>query len=84
MRTGYKNEKADKLIDEARLTLDKAKRLELYTEVEGIINDDCAIIYTHAVPLTSAGTKKLQGYKPAFAGPFSIAGGGIRTAHFVE
>ena len=42
LRTGYKNEKADKLIMEARVTLDQAKRKELYTEVENIINDDCA------------------------------------------
>ncbi|MGE0766048.1 MAG: ABC transporter substrate-binding protein [Hyphomicrobiaceae bacterium] len=82
LRTGYKNEKVDKLIGEARLTLDKAKRIELYTEVENLINEDCAIIYTHAVPLTCAGAKRLKGYKPAFAGPFSIAGGGIRTAYF--
>ncbi len=82
LRTGYKNEAADKLIAEARLTLDKSKRMELYTEVESIVNEDCPVIYTHAVPLTSAGSKKLKGYKPAFAGPFSIAGGGIRTAYF--
>jgi len=27
-----------------------------------------------------AGTQKLQGYKPAFTGPFQYAGGGMRTA----
>ncbi len=82
LRTGYKNEAADKLIIEARATRDKAKRIELYTEVESLINDDCAIIYAHAIPLTSAGVKSLKGYKPAFAGPFNISGGGIRTAYF--
>jgi peptide/nickel transport system substrate-binding protein len=82
LRTGYKNEKVDKLIAEARKTLNKNKRLEIYTEVESLVNDDCAIIYTHAVPLTTAGTKRLKGYQPAFAGPFSIAGSGIRTAYF--
>ena len=82
LRTGYKNERADKLIVEARATRDFKKRLELYTEVESEVNDDCSLIYTHAVPLTSAGTKKLKGYQPAFAGPFNIAGGGIRTAYF--
>lgn len=82
LRTGYKNEQADKLILEARATPDKQKRLELYTEVESIVNDDCVQIYTHAIPLTSAGVKSLQGYKPAFAGPFSTSMGGIRTAYF--
>lgn len=82
IRHGFKSERADKLIEEARLTLDRNKRMELYAEVEGIVNDECALIYTHGVPLTSAGSKRLKGYKPAFAGPFSIAGGGIRTAYF--
>jgi peptide/nickel transport system substrate-binding protein len=82
LRHGFASEKADKLIEEARLTLDRKKRLELYAEVEAIVNDECAIIYTHAVPLTSAGNKRLKGYTPAFAGPFSISGGGIRTAYF--
>nr|MCH9671211.1 ABC transporter substrate-binding protein [Gammaproteobacteria bacterium] len=40
-RTGYVNERADKLITEARATKDFAKRKEMYTEVESIINDDC-------------------------------------------
>ncbi len=80
LRHGFKSEKADKLIEEARLTVDRNKRMELYGEVEAIVNDECPLIYTHAVPLTSAGNKRLKGYKPAFAGPFSIAGGGVRTA----
>ncbi len=82
LRTGYKNEQVDKLIIEARATRDNAKRKELYTEVESLVNDDCALIYTHGVPLTSAATKKLKGYQPAFAGPFSISGAGVRTAYF--
>ena len=82
LRCGYKNEKVDKLIIEARATLEKSKRLELYTEVESLVNDDSALIYTHSVPLTTTGTKKLKGYQPAFAGPFNISGAGIRTAHF--
>lgn len=82
LRTGYVNEKADKLILEARATREMSKRLELYTEVESLVNDDCVQIYTHAVPLTSAGVKRLKGYQPAFAGPFNIAGAGVRTAHF--
>ena len=82
LRTGYKNEKADKLIIEARTTADKAKRMELYTEVENLVNEDAALIYTHAVPLTSAATKRLKGYEPAFAGPFSTSGAGVRTAYF--
>ena len=82
LRTGYKNEMADKLILEARATRSFARRHELYTEVESLINDDCTINYLHGVPLTSAATKRLKGYQPAFAGPFSISGAGVRTAYF--
>lgn len=82
LRVGFKSEKADKLIEEARLTLDIAKRKELYTEVDGIVNDEAALIYCHAVPLTSAGVKRLKGYQPAIAGPHSWSGGGVRTAYF--
>jgi len=80
-RTGYHNERADKLILEARATLDFNKRKEMYREVEGIINDDCGFIYTHCVPLTSAAHNRVVDYGPAFAGPYNISGGGIRTAY---
>jgi ABC-type transport system substrate-binding protein len=56
--------------------------LELYTAVENIINQELPLIYTHTVPLLQGGVKNLRGYKPAFAGPFSTARSGIRTANF--
>lgn len=82
LRCGFSNERCDKLIEEARVTLDRNLRKEMYTEVDNIVNDEAALIYSHAVPLTSAGVKNLKGYKPAIAGPHSWAGGGIRTAYF--
>ena len=82
LRVGFKNEKVDKLIEEARLTVDRKKRIELYTEVDTIVNDEAALIYSHTVVLTSAGVKQLKGYAPAIAGPFTWAGGGVRTAWF--
>ena len=45
LRTGYKNEEADKLIIEARATADLKKRLELYTEVESLVNEDLSLIH---------------------------------------
>lgn len=84
LRLGFKNERVDRLIEEARVTLDRAKRMELYAEVDSIVNDEAALIYSHAVPLTSAGVKRLQGYAPAIAGPHSYAGGGVRTAYFAD
>jgi peptide/nickel transport system substrate-binding protein len=82
LRTGYKNEKVDELITKARATRNFEQRMELYTEVESHVNEDAVLIYTHGVPLTSAATKKLKDYTPAFAGPFNIQGAGVRTAYF--
>ena len=83
LRTGYHSKRVDTLIQQARVTRDRRKRLELYTAVENIINEELPLIYTHTVPLLQGGVKNLAGYEPAFAGPFSTARSGIRTAHFV-
>lgn len=82
LRTGYNSERVDGLIQQARITREQQQRLALYTEVENIINEELPLIYTHTVPLLQGGVRNLRGYQPAFAGPFSTAGSGIRTAHF--
>ena len=81
LRTGFKNERADKLILEAQNTLDKGKRHELYMEVENIVNEELPMLYTHYIPLIQAGVKKLKGYQPAFPGPYSTQRAGLRTAY---
>ena len=82
MRLGFKNERVDKLIEEARLLTDREKRKEIYTEVDGIVNDEAALIYSHTIPLISAGVPRLKGYTPTIAGVFTWSGGGVRTAYF--
>lgn len=77
---GFRNERADKLIIEARKTADAKKRLELYLEVENIINDELPRLYTHHLTLMEAGAMNLKGYKPAISGAPSTQGAGIRTA----
>ena len=52
----------------------------MYADVESLVNRDLPMIYTHYVSLLLAGTKKMNGYRPAFTGPFQYAGGGLRTA----
>jgi peptide/nickel transport system substrate-binding protein len=78
--SGFKNEKADKLIAEARQTADKKKRLELYAAIDSIVNDELPILYIHHLTALQAGAMNLKGYQPAISGPFSTRGGGIRTA----
>ncbi len=76
----FGSEKADKLILEARKTADKTKRLELYHQVETIVNDEVPILYTHHLTLLEAGVMNLKGYKPAISGSPNVNGGGLRTA----
>ena len=77
---GFRNDKVDKLIGEARVTSDKQKRLELYTAIESIVNEELPILYIHHLTLLEAGVTNLKDYQPAISGPFSTRGGGIRTA----
>jgi peptide/nickel transport system substrate-binding protein len=82
LRSGYSSKRVDMLIQQARITRDRNQRLQLYTEVENIINEELPLIYTHTVPLLQGGVANLQGYQPAFAGPFSTSHSGIRSAYF--
>ena len=76
----FRNSRADKLILEARRTSDRAKRLDMYAEIDSIINDELPILYLHHLTLLEAGVLHLKGYQPAISGPFSTQGAGIRTA----
>jgi peptide/nickel transport system substrate-binding protein len=77
---GFRNERADKLIVEARQTADPKKRREIYLEVENIINDEVPRLYTHHLTLLEAGAMNLKNYTPAISGAPSTQGAGIRTA----
>ncbi|MCW5748304.1 MAG: twin-arginine translocation signal domain-containing protein [Alphaproteobacteria bacterium] len=78
-RIGYKNEKADQLIHAASKVRDRAKRKQMYADVESLVNRDLPMLYTHYVPTLSAGNRaRVKGYAPSFSGPWSYAGGGMR------
>jgi peptide/nickel transport system substrate-binding protein len=76
----FHNEKADKLIVEARQAADKTKRLELYREVENIINEELPMLYTHHLTLLQAGAMNVKNYTPAISGAPSTTGAGLRVA----
>jgi peptide/nickel transport system substrate-binding protein len=78
--SGFKNERTDKLIAEARQTADKKQRLELYGEIDSMVNEELPLLYLHHLTLRTAGAMNLKGYQPAISGLFSFSGGGIRTA----
>lgn len=78
-RIGYKNEKADQLIVAARQERDRAKRRQMYADVETLVNKDLPMLYTHYVPLLMAGNRaRVKGYEPSFSGPWSYMGAGMR------
>ncbi len=78
--SGFRDERVDRLIVEARQTADPRKRRELYTEIESLVNEALPILYMHHLTLLEAGSMKLQGYAPAISGLFSTKGAGIRSA----
>lgn len=76
----FHNEKVDQLILEAQKTLDTQKRLDIYHEVETIVNDELPVLYTHHLTMLEAGVMNLKGYRPAISGSPNVSGGGLRTA----
>ena len=66
--SGFRDERVDRLIVEARQTADPRKRRELYTEIESLVNEALPILYMHHLTLLEAGSMKLQGYAPAISG----------------
>ena len=69
------------LVEEAKRTLDSARRKELYTEAWNLVTVELPFFYLHEVVNTSAADKKLRGYQPGKAGALHYHGGGFRTAY---
>jgi peptide/nickel transport system substrate-binding protein len=78
--SGFNHARVDRLIAQGRQTADTQQRLELYTAIESLVNEELPLLYLHHLTALQAGTIRLQGYQPAISGPFSIRGGGIRAA----
>ncbi len=76
----FRHDKADKLIAEARRTLDKRQRLQMYAALDSIVNEELPLLYIHHLTLLEAGVLNLKGYQPGISGPFSTKGAGLRTA----
>lgn len=60
----YCNAEVDKLLNEARVVNDEAKRKQLYDAAQEILKQDLPIIYTYYQPWPFAHVKKLEGFKP--------------------
>jgi ABC-type transport system substrate-binding protein len=69
------------LVEEAKRTLDSARRKELYTEAWNIVNVELPFFYLHEVTQTSAAAKTLKGYQPGRMGALHYQAGGLRAAY---
>ncbi len=76
----FRHERADKLIAEARRTINKAKRLELYAEIDSIVNDELPVLYIQNASMLQAGVYNIKNYQPGVSGHPSSSGAGFRTA----
>ena len=76
---GWQNERYDQLVEEAKRTLDPARRKALYTEAWNIVNVELPFFYLHEVTQTSAAVKELRGYQPGLGGSVDLPG--RRPAH---
>jgi peptide/nickel transport system substrate-binding protein len=79
--SGWHHERYDRLVEEAKRTVDMARRKELYTEAQNIINVELPHFHLHDVVRTSAAVKALRGYHPGLGGALTYHGGGLRTAY---
>lgn len=79
--SGWQNPRYDQFIEEAKKTLDPARRKALYTEAWSVVNTELPYFFLHEVTLTSAAAKELGGYQPNAVGALTYRGGGVRTAY---
>jgi peptide/nickel transport system substrate-binding protein len=79
--SGWQNARYDALVEEAKRTLDRARRKALYTEAWNLVNVELPFFYLHEQTETSAAAKELRGYQPGKMGALHYHGGGLRAAY---
>ncbi len=62
--THYSSAKFDKLIVDARVELDEAKRLQMYSECQQMISDEAGMVCFAVGDALDAGSTKLRGLEP--------------------
>jgi peptide/nickel transport system substrate-binding protein len=80
--SGWQNARYDQLVEEARRTLEPARRQALYAEAWNIANVELPFFYLHEFTQTSAADKTLRSYRPGSEGALAYHGGGLRAAYF--
>ncbi|GGZ07918.1 ABC transporter substrate-binding protein [Novosphingobium colocasiae] len=78
--SGWKNERFDRLLTEARGEADEVRRGELYGEMQRLVHDRCGIAIPVFISLCDGYDKRLKGIKPIPLGGFM----GYRFAEFAR
>jgi peptide/nickel transport system substrate-binding protein len=72
LHTGFHNDEVVNLVNEGRRSLDTAKRQQIYSQVQSLVNQTCPFIYTVEVPRLFATTAKIDGLAPNSVGNYSL------------
>ena len=75
--SGWKNERFDRLLVEARGSADEALRAEIYGEMQQIVHDKCGVAIPVFISLIDGYDKRLKGIRP-------IPLGGLMGYRFAE
>lgn len=67
---GYKNPQMDKLLDQGAATMDQAKRIPIYKQIQKLVYEDLPLLYVYYMVDINVAPKNMQGWKPA---PFTNA-----------
>ncbi|WP_041558274.1 ABC transporter substrate-binding protein [Novosphingobium sp. PP1Y] len=68
--SGWKNERFDRLLIEARGEADEARRAELYGEMQRIVHDKCGVAIPVFISLLDGHDRRLKGLVPVPLGAF--------------
>jgi len=68
--SGWKNDRFDQLLVEARGTADQALRTELYGEMQQIVHDKCGVAIPVFISLIDGHDRRLKGLRPIPLGGF--------------
>ncbi len=72
-RAGYENKEVDKLLDQAELETDQAKRREIYVKVQEMVHNDAPWVFLWLPQDVYGVSKRLVGFKPSGDGKIYLS-----------
>lgn len=71
---GWENDEADRLLREARVTLDQGRRAELYQAAQAIIAEEAPLVFFHHDAILQAAASSVVGFRQWPDGAFHLEG----------